>query len=1229
MNRRRDDYADRQSEKVRGRDRDGHSRDCQDRGVSRSRFVDRQSRSRADTRITSSNSRRRDSWDRDRDRDRDSRFGNKQHSRHESRSSSGRRYPQSGRDNRSSATSSRNKSMSSSGAGRTGHNILKRSPRRDSHRKNERISDKSQDDRNYGSDASSDQDLDDLKVEKWTRSAPDEMYYTRVENGDFCATDATKTLCDTFEKRLLLKAETARLEAEKLGFIKFEELNEEIELKAKKQKKEAHLGEACSKTCSKGNSKPKNLEDLSKSATSKEDPQALVEDSSQSKPPLDQPVVCCTHEEGEICDCEETVQELKVNTEESKCDKNESKNSDNCAGESKKQDTKCHKKDSSSSSSSSSSDESSSSEDSSDEDEISSKSSAANSELEKRKLHPRRLHPELWHNDPGLMNDGPLCRCSAKARRCGIRHGYFPGESIIPPCIPFSTNRNTLHHYRITICPAKNFLVKTPSVIRHDGHEYIFEGFSLLSHYKIDLKLPPCRVIRFNIRYDVFVTEEKFPESFCVRELELFETYVFREILELLDLKYDWGEQGSCAPFHLMPRFVRQLPDNGKEILSMNRVMLYLLKSDRNIFKEKELPDHFSKSQTEWQNFADKHKGMIVSKFGQKPCSLRVDQIDRDTSGHESEVEDEKKYPLLVHFGIRPPQLSYAGDVSYQRAWRRYVKYRHLLSNMAKPSAEEKRILVNKELKLQKMRTASTMKRDVTIAISAKGFRTTGIFCDLVQHAMLIPVLVAHLRFHKALSTLETRMRYEFTNRYLLQLAMTHPSYRENFGTNPDHARNSLTNCGIRQPEYGDRRIHYTSTRKRGITTLINIMAKFGSDQEMESEITHNERLEFLGDAVVEFVTSIHLFHLFPGLEEGGLATYRAAIVQNQHLAVLAKVLSLDQYMLYAHGSDLCHDSELRHAMANCFEALMGALFLDGGIQVSDRVFAKTFFSEDDILHQRWANYPRHPLQQEEPDGDREWIEHHQALQKLTKFEDSIGVEFTHIRLLARAFTDRSLGYNNLSQGSNQRLEFLGDTVLQLISSDYLYRHFPDHHEGHLSLLRSALVNNRTQAYVCDDLGMTQYAMRDPKSEMKTKDRADLLEAVLGALYIDKGLLYCTTFCSICFFPRLNESITKQEWNDPKSKLQQCCLTLRAMDGREPDIPVYKVTESLGPTNTRVYTVAVYFRGTRLATAKGHSIQEAEMNAAATALKESGHLFPQLHHQKSVVDKTSKFQRKR
>lgn len=127
-------------------------------------------------------------------------------------------------------------------------------------------------------------------------------------------------------------------------------------------------------------------------------------------------------------------------------------------------------------------------------------------------------------------------------------------------------------------------------------------------------------------------------------------------------------------------------------------------------------------------------------------------------------------------------------------------------------------------------------------------------------------------------------------------------------------------------------------------------------------------------------------------------------------------------------------------------------------------------------------------------------------------------MKFKHIRLLARAFTHRSLGYNNLTLGSNQRLEFLGDTVLQLVASEYLYKFFPEHHEGHLSvstfyyyswsnkikysyyflffkLLRSSLVNNRTQSVVCDDLGMVDYAIYAyPKGELKIKDKADLLE---------------------------------------------------------------------------------------------------------------------------------------
>ncbi|XP_059478706.1 ribonuclease 3 isoform X2 [Neocloeon triangulifer] len=840
-------------------------------------------------------------------------------------------------------------------------------------------------------------------------------------------------------------------------------------------------------------------------------------------------------------------------------------------------------------------------------------------ELEHKKKHPDRLHPELWFNDPGEMNDGPLCRCSMKSRKSGIRHGIYAGEEPLASCNPDSNNAERLYHYRITISPPTNFLTKLPTVISHDGHEYLFEGFSLLSHYPLG-NLPVCKVIRFNFEYTIVYIDEDLPYNFTMRELDLFYQYLFVEILELVDFNLKAAnDPDGCPRFHFFPRFVRELPENGISILCMSEVLKYLLEQNKPLVQEEDLLEYLNKSQTEWLNIADEVKGMIVLNPGMKPSSVRVDQLDR-----EKIKKDFLTYPEIVHFGIRPPQLSYAGNAEYNREWREYVKLRHLIANSPKPSSEEKYNLKVKEDKLQEMRMLNKMKRDVTVAISSEGFNRTGIMADIVQHAMVLPVLVCHLRFHKSVDQLEKIINYQFQNRYLLQLALTHPSYRENFGTNPDHARNSLTNCGIRQPEYGDRRIHYQNTRKRGIKTLISIMSLPGKKSETESNITHNERLEFLGDAVVEFVSSIHLFFMFPDLEEGGLATYRAAIVQNQHLALLAKTLHLEEFMLYAHGSDLCHDLELRHAMANCFEALMGALYLDGGIDVADRVFSETFFKGDGVLASVWINYPLHPLQQEEPSGDRHWVAKHPTLQKLVKFEEEhLGIPFNHIRLLARAFTDRSIGYNNITLGSNQRLEFLGDTVLQLIASNYLYKHFPNHHEGHLSLLRSSLVNNRTQARVCDDIGLTDFAIySNPKSELKTKDRADLLEALLGSLYVDKDLDYCTTFCNVCFFPRLRQFILNQDWNDPKSKLQQCCLTLRTMDGKEPDIPYYKVVQCIGPTNTRVYTVAVYFRNERLATAVGHSIQQAEMNAAKEALMKYKSIFPQINHQKMVLQRT-------
>ena len=841
-------------------------------------------------------------------------------------------------------------------------------------------------------------------------------------------------------------------------------------------------------------------------------------------------------------------------------------------------------------------------------------------ELQRKKSHPWRLHEELWYNDPGEMNDGPVCRCSLKARQSGIRHGIYPGEELLQSCNPLSSNPLRLHHYRVVLTPLTNFATAFPTKIPYDSHDYIFEGFSLLSHFKLT-DYPVCNLIRFNIEYKISLVEEKIPVNFTVKDLDLITEFIYKDVLELIDINWKASDDSNgCSRFHMFPRFSRLIEEDGKELLSPAVILQYLINSNKEVIDCSQELESLTDSDFDVQ--AVHARGMIAVCPGKKPCAVRIDQIDRTADESEKcQLPPEAvSLPVIVHFGNRPPQLSYAGNPEYQKAWKDYVKYRHLLANKPKVTPADRQALQQKEEKLIELRKKSELKKEVTIVVSAKGFFKTGLYCDVIQFALVIPVVVTHLRFHQSLAFLEESMGYKFKDRYLLQLALTHPSYRENFGTNPDHARNALSNCGIRQAIYGDKKVHYQHTRKRGILMLIEIMSQLGREKETSSNINHNERLEFLGDAVVEFLTSVHLYFMFPELQEGALATYRSAIVQNQHLAILAKKMQLERFMLYAHGSDLCHDSELRHAMANSFEALLGALFLDGGLEVTDKVFANALFQGEDKLLHVWVNYPKHPIQRQDPGGDRHYLEKFPRLQQLHKFEETIGVEFNHIRLLARAFTHRSVGYNILTLGSNQRMEFLGDTVLQLLASEYLYKFFPEHHEGHLSLLRSSLVNNKTQAVVCDDLGLADLASYNfPKGELKLKDRADLLEAFLGALFVDKGLLYCRTFCQVCFFPRLKDFIMSQEWNDPKSKLQQCCLTLRSSNAGDPDIPVYKVIETLGPTNTRDFVVAVKFRGERLATGKGHSIQEAEMDAARNALKEV--YFPQLDRQMKVLRK--------
>jgi len=171
-------------------------------------------------------------------------------------------------------------------------------------------------------------------------------------------------------------------------------------------------------------------------------------------------------------------------------------------------------------------DDSSTSEDEEDDKDISTLN-----ELDRKSAHPDRLHPELWYNEFGEMNDGPMCKCSVKSQRSGIRHNIYVGEGPFEPCIQNSNNANKLFHYRITITPPTNFLLKSPTIIEHDNKKYIFEGFSLLSHYSIP-PLPTSKVIRFNTNYAILYIEEKIPDNFTIRELTLFYDYLYYVLLK-------------------------------------------------------------------------------------------------------------------------------------------------------------------------------------------------------------------------------------------------------------------------------------------------------------------------------------------------------------------------------------------------------------------------------------------------------------------------------------------------------------------------------------------------------------------------------------------------------------------------------------------------------------------------------------------------------------------------
>lgn len=221
----------------------------------------------------------------------------------------------------------------------------------------------------------------------------------------------------------------------------------------------------------------------------------------------------------------------------------------------------------------------------------------------------------------------------------------------------------------------------------------------------------------------------------------------------------------------------------------------------------------------------------------------------------------------------------------------------------------------------------------------------------------------------------------------------------------------------------------------------------------------------------------------------------------------------------------------------------------------------------------------------------------------IKKLEEKIGVNFTDTSLLRKAVTHRS--YLNENPGEdishNERLEYLGDAVLELITTDYLFDHHPNRPEGELTAIRAALVNTNSIAEAAQEVGLEPH-LRLSKGEQEDTGRgrqfilANTYEAVIGAIYKDQGYQAAAEFVDWTLLKKADEIIASDSWRDPKSVFQEQAQEQVSIT------PEYKTLKSEGPDHDKVFTVGVFLEDEKVAEGEGKSKQEAESEAASAAL---------------------------
>lgn len=225
-------------------------------------------------------------------------------------------------------------------------------------------------------------------------------------------------------------------------------------------------------------------------------------------------------------------------------------------------------------------------------------------------------------------------------------------------------------------------------------------------------------------------------------------------------------------------------------------------------------------------------------------------------------------------------------------------------------------------------------------------------------------------------------------------------------------------------------------------------------------------------------------------------------------------------------------------------------------------------------------------------------------MKEFAKLEQTIKYTFSNANLLKQAMVHRSYinEHPEFTLGHNERLEFLGDAVLEIIVTEYLFHTYPDTPEGMLTDWRASLVNAKMLAQIAQDLALEEnlYLSRGEQKDSNSKARyyilANAMEALIGAIYLDGGLEAAKQFINDFILPRFEHILKNQLYLDPKSRFQEKAQEAVSIT------PHYKVLSEDGPDHNKVFEVGLYLGEDLVAIGRGSSKQEAQVEAATQGL---------------------------